>query len=165
MTGIRNRLETGFEKLAHTIIRHRFKSIVIMMVMVAVFTSQVPKTTLDMSTEGFLRPDDPYLVAYNAFRDQFGRDEMVIIAMEPAQIFDAEFLMWLKTLHEDIEENVPYLDEVTSLINARNTRGNAEELIVEDLMETFPEDEASMARLSLLRILSIKSRRLSFLIL
>jgi len=59
MTGIRNRLETGFERLAHTIFRHRFKSIVIMMVIVAVFISQVPKITLDMSTEGFLRPDDP----------------------------------------------------------------------------------------------------------
>jgi hydrophobe/amphiphile efflux-3 (HAE3) family protein len=147
MTDIRNRLETGFEKLAHTIFKHRLKSIVIMMVMVAVFMSQVPKTTLDMSTEGFLRPDDPYLVAYNAFRDQFGRDEMVIIAMEPAQIFDTGFLEWLKALHEDIEENVPYLDEVTSLINARNTRGNAEELIVEDLLETFPGEPASMARL------------------
>jgi len=147
MTGIRNRLETGFERLAHTIFRHRFKSIVIMMVIVAVFISQVPKITLDMSTEGFLRPDDPYLLAYNAFRDQFGRDEMVIVAMEPAQIFDAEFLMWLKTLHEDIEKNVPYLDEVTSMINARNTRGNDDELIVEDLLETFPMDAAAMALL------------------
>jgi len=147
MTGIRNRLETGFERLAHTIFRHRFKSIVIMMVIVAVFISQVPKITLDMSTEGFLRPDDPYLLAYNAFRDQFGRDEMVIVAMEPAQIFDAEFLMWLKTLHEDIEKNVPYLDEVTSMINARNTRGNDDELIVEDLLETFPMDAAAMASL------------------
>jgi uncharacterized protein len=147
MAGIRNRLENGLEKLAHTIFRHRFKAIVGIMVMVVIFVSQVPKITLDFSTEGFLHEKDPSIVVYNAFRDQFGRDEVVIIAMEPQEIFDIEFFTWLKTLHEDIEENVPYLDDVTSMINARNTRGNADELIVEDLLETFPSDQGSMALL------------------
>jgi hydrophobe/amphiphile efflux-3 (HAE3) family protein len=147
MTGIRNQMEVGFEKLAHTIFRHRFKSIVCMMVVVAAFMSQVPKITLDFSTEGFLHKRDPSLLIYNAFRDQFGRDEVVIIALEPPQIFNTDFFTWLKDLQADIEENVPYLDDVTSMINARNTRGNDDELIVEDLLETFPVDETSMGLL------------------
>jgi predicted RND superfamily exporter protein len=147
LAGIRNRLENGLEKLAHTIFRHRLKSILCMLVIVAAFISQVPKTTLDFSTEGFLHKNDPSIRTYNAFRDQFGRDEMVIIAMEPPQVFHTDFFTWLKALQEDIEENVPYLDDVTSIINARNTRGNADELIVEDLLETFPVDETSMALL------------------
>ena len=145
MTGIRNRLEKRLEKQAHTIFRHRLKSILCMVVIVAVFISQVPKTTLDFSTEGFLHKNDPSILIYNAFRDQFGRDEMVIIAMEPPQIFNTDFFTWLKVLQEDIEESVPYLDDVTSLINARNTRGNDDELIVEDLLETFPTDPTAMA--------------------
>jgi len=118
-----------------------------MLVVVAAFISQVPKITLDFSTEGFLHKNDSSILTYNAFRDQFGRDEMVIIAMEPPQIFNTDFFTWLKALQEDIEENVPYLDDVTSIINARNTRGTADELIVEDLLETFPVDETSMALL------------------
>ncbi len=147
MTGIRNRLEKRLEKLAHTIFRHRLKSILCMVVIVAAFISQVPKTTLDFSTEGFLHKNDPSILIYNAFRDQFGRDEMVIIAMEPPQIFNTDFFTWLKVLQEDIEENVPYLEDVTSMINARNTRGNDDELIVEDLLETFPTDPTAMALL------------------
>ncbi len=147
MAGIRKRLENRLEALAHTIFRHRLKSILCMVVIVAAFISQVPKITLDFSTEGFLHKKDPSLLMYNAFRDQFGRDEVVIIAMEPPQIFNTDFFTWLKALHEDIEENVPYLDDVTSMINARNTRGNADELIVEDLLETFPTDATAMASL------------------
>ena len=147
MAGIRNRLEKRLEKLARTIFRHRLKSILCMMVIVTAFISQVPKITLDFSTEGFLHKNDPSLLTYNAFRDQFGRDEVVIIAMEPPQIFNIEFFTWLKILQEDIEENVPYLDDVTSMINARNTRGNEDELIVEDLLETFPTDATAMASL------------------
>ena len=67
MAGIRNQMEVGFEKLAHTIFRHRFKSIVCMMVVVAAFMSQVPKITLDFSTEGFLHKRDPSLLTYNTF--------------------------------------------------------------------------------------------------
>jgi predicted RND superfamily exporter protein len=147
MAGIRDRLEKRLENLAHTIFRHRLKSILGMMVIVVAFISQVPKMTLDFSTEGFLHEKDPSILIYNAFRDQFGRDEMVIIAMEPPQIFDTDFFTWLKELQEDIEENVPYLDDVTSMINARSTRGNDDELIVEDLLETFPVDAASMGLL------------------
>ena len=52
-----------------------------MAVIVAVFIPQVPRITLDFSTEGFLHKKDPSLLMYNAFRDQFGRDEVVIIAI------------------------------------------------------------------------------------
>ena len=45
--------------------------------MTAVFVSQIPKIQLDTSTEGFLHDDDPALQAYNVFRDQFGRDEVI----------------------------------------------------------------------------------------
>ncbi len=147
MAGIRNRLENSLEKLAHTTFRHRLLSIFCVMVIVVAFASQVPKITLDFSTEGFLHKKDPSILTYNAFRDQFGRDEVVIIAIEPPQVFNTDFFTWLKTLHEDIEENVPYLEDVTSMINARNTRGNDDELIVEDLLETFPTDDTAMASL------------------
>ncbi|MBW2723755.1 MAG: MMPL family transporter, partial [Deltaproteobacteria bacterium] len=49
------------------------------------------------------------------------------------------FLDLLREIHSRIEEEVPHLDEVTSLVNARATRGSEGELIVEDLMEEWPE--------------------------
>ncbi len=145
MKNLRNRVERGFENFAYFVYRHRIKTVTIMLLLMATLISQIPKITIDTSTEGFLHENDPTLLAYNAFRDQFGRDEVVIIAIKSPKIFSQTFLKKLKILHQDLEENVPYIDDITSLVNARNTRGEAEELIVEDLLEEWPQNETEMA--------------------
>ena len=109
--------------------------------------TQMPKRTIDTSTEGFLHKNDPALTTYEKFRDQFGRDEMVIIALKPENVFDINFLNKLKELHSDLKENVPHLEDITSLVNARNTRGEKDELIVEDLLEKQPETENDLAQI------------------
>ena len=147
MAKLRNRIEQGFENFAHSIYRHRLKTVIIMLFFMGAIISQIPKITIDTSTEGFMHENDPTLLAYNAFRDQFGRDEVVIIAIRSPNIFSQAFLKKIKALHEDLEENVPYIDDITSLLNARNTRGEADELIVEDLLEHWPQDETEMAAL------------------
>jgi len=145
MANIRNRIEKWFESYAHAICRHRMKTIIIALSVTVALVSQIPKIRLDTSTEGFLHDNDPALIAYNAFRDQFGRDEVIIIAIRPPDIFTHEFLKKINSLHEALEENVPYIDDLTSIINARNTRGEVDELIVEDLLEHWPQNEAEMA--------------------
>ena len=141
---IRDRIEAWFERFADGIFRHRFKTLALMGVLIAALLSQLPKVTIDTSTEGFLHDNDPALLAYNAFRDQFGQDEVIIVAIEREKIFDLEFLPVLKRLHRELEDRVPHLDEVTSLINARNTRGNADVLIVEDLLEQWPDSPQAL---------------------
>ena len=144
MSGIRNRIENWFERLAHSIYRHRLLTIFIILALNATLIIQLPKITIDTSTEGFLHKDDPALLAYNDFRDQFGRNEVIIIAIESKNVFDQQFLKKLKALHEQLEENVPYLDDINSLINARNTRGETDQLIVEDFFENWPQNEAEL---------------------
>ena len=145
MVSLRNRVEQGFEDFAHFVYRHRIKTAIIMLLLMGAVISQIPKITIDTSTEGFLHENDPTLLAYNAFRDQFGRDEVVIIAIKSSNIFSQGFLKKLKELHEDLEQNVPLIDDITSLVNARNTRGETNELLVEDLLEDWPQSETEMA--------------------
>ncbi|MBW2650207.1 MAG: MMPL family transporter [Deltaproteobacteria bacterium] len=145
MTTVRNNMEKWFASLARTIYRNRFKTLLIMAVLIAAIASQLPKLTIDISTEGFLRKTDPTLIEYNNFRDQFGRDELIIVAIRSSEIFEGNFLEKLKKLHEDLKENVPYIEDITSLINARNTRGEKDELIVEDLLENWPNTPEEMA--------------------
>lgn len=145
MSAIRNNIEKGFEQFARKIYRNRIKTLLVILVITAAIISQIPKITVDTSMEGFLHKEDPAMLAYNAFRDQFGRDEVVIVALQPADVFDLAFLKTLARLHRDLEEKVPYLDDITSMINARNTRGEQDELIVEDLLETWPENSADLA--------------------
>lgn len=147
MSNIRNRIEKWFEELACFIYDNRFKTLITTLFLVILLVvTQMPKRTVDTSTEGFLHKNDPALTIYENFRDQFGRDEMVIIALKPEKVFELNFLNKLRNLHNDLQENVPYLEEITSLINARNTRGEKNELIVEDLLENNPESEEELSK-------------------
>jgi predicted RND superfamily exporter protein len=141
---VRDRIEAGFEAWGRVMVRFRWVVIAIVLVFSGALISQIPKNTIDASTEGFLRPDDPILVVYNAFRDQFGRDDLVLITIHTDDLFDRDFLERLRDFHAELEESVPQLEDIDSLINARSTRGNADELIVEDLFEEWPETDAEL---------------------
>ena len=141
------KLESQFARFGKFVAHHPFVVIFVTLLMVAFPISQVPHITMDTSTEGFMHEDDPMLVRYNEFKDQFGRDERIVIAIKSEKIFTLPFLKKLKALHEDLENNLPYLDEVTSLVNVRNTRGEKDQLIVEDLMEHFPKTQADVDKL------------------
>ncbi len=147
MKDIRRKIEEAFASFGHLVYRRRLTALLLMLAVLASLASQLPKVTIDTSTEGFLHDDDPALVQYNAFRDQFGRDEMLLIALRPPEVFDLGFLRKLQAFHRDLAENVPHLDDITSLVNARNTRGVKDRLIVEDLLEEFPRTGKDLAAL------------------
>ncbi|MBU1668800.1 MMPL family transporter [bacterium] len=121
-----------------------FKVLLVLVVMLAFPIAHVPQIKMDTSTEGFMHDDDPVLLAYNEFRDQFGRDERVILAIKSDKIFSLEFLTALKDLHKELETTVPFVDEVTSLYNVRNTRGEGDKLITDDLLEPFPRNQTDL---------------------
>ncbi len=141
------KLENIFGRFGGFIANHPFAVILFALLMLAFPISQVPKITMDTSTEGFMHEDDPMLINYNKFKNQFGRDERIMIAIKSDKIFTLEFLKKLKKLHDELENNLPYLDEVTSLVNVRNTRGKKDQLIVEDLLEHFPKDQKDVDKI------------------
>jgi predicted RND superfamily exporter protein len=114
------------------------KTIVMMLLLVSIPIVHVPQIKFDTSNEGFLHDKDPILLSYNDFRAQFGRDERIAVSIRSDEIFTLAFLQKLKALHVELEEKVPYLDEVTSLYNVRNTRGVGDQLLTNDLLDPFP---------------------------
>ncbi len=144
MKNFTDRLESWFIWLAETIYNNPGKTLLGMFFFFALFASQIPEITVDTSTEGFLHDDDRVLLDYYDFRDQFGRDEKIAIAVKSNDVFSFSFLEKFRSLHNDLEANVPHIAEVTSLINARNTRGEEDLLIVEDLLEEWPETKKDL---------------------
>ena len=137
----KTKVEHRFEHISDFIYDNRIKVILAVFIVVIAFASQMKYLRVDTSTEGFLHENDPLRIEYDKFKNQFGRDEKVLIAIESKNIFTLEFLTKLDKLHKELENNLPYIDEVNSLINARNTRGTKESLIVDDLFEELPKDE------------------------
>jgi predicted RND superfamily exporter protein len=145
MSRTRDRIEKKFAAAARLLYRHNLITLLVLAVFTGALLSQLPRLTLDTSTEGFLHKQDPDLLAYNDFRDQFGNTEMVIVAVKSKDIFAPDFLRKLKELHIELRDKVPYVDDINSLINARNTRGEGDRLIVEDLLEHWPETPEALA--------------------
>ena len=137
--------ERAFEAWGHWVIRRAWITVVGALALVLTLASQISTIQMDTSTEGFFQKDDPALVVYDRFKEQFGNDSVVVVMIRPDEMFSEQTLRKLRDYHEALEAALPNLDEVLSLVNVTSTRGAADQLIVEDLMDPFPEDETARA--------------------
>lgn len=135
---LRRRLEGSFETWGHVVHRRPWPIIAAMIALPCALAFQLPNLELEMSVENFLRKGHPARVAYEEFRDQYGRDELILIGIEAPDVFSLPVLDRLRSVHRALESEVPHLDEVTSLLNVRETLGRDDELVVRDLLEEWP---------------------------
>lgn len=142
MASVKDRIELFFENLARTLYTHRFKTLLLLFLLIGGILYKLPDLVVDTNTEELLRDSDAQKQIYNQFRDQFGQDRMIVIAITAENLFSEDFFNKLKAFHGELEARVPYIDEITSLINVRHTTGSEDQLIVEDLMEGWPDERA-----------------------
>ena len=129
MAGIKDRIEVFFENFAGVLYTHRIKTLLLLFVLIGATVYKLPDLKVDTNAEALLKDNDPYKVVYTDFRDQFGQDRMIVVAITADNIFSEEFFSKLKSFHKELTDKVPYLDEVTSLINARQTIGEKDRLL------------------------------------
>ncbi len=143
---MRERIEQALGRWGRFVYRRAWWVLTAILLATAAFATNLQHFYLDASNEGFFHADDPIRVRYDAFREAYGRETLIVIALKPeAGVFDAGFLATLRALHEQLEEEVPYLSEVTSLVNARDTRGLEDRLEVGDFLEDWPETPEALA--------------------
>ncbi len=141
---MRKKVESFFEYLSEAIFSRPWQVLLLMLTLALLFIFQLPKLVFDTSNESFFHPDDPIVVQYHQFLEVFDRDEVAILAIKTPSVFSQDFLRNLKSLHEALEQQTPYLDEVISLINVTSIRGENDTLIVDDLLAHWPPDEAAI---------------------
>jgi predicted RND superfamily exporter protein len=118
------------------------------MLCVAVFfTTYIPTMEVKMASEDFLFENDPVRAAYDQYKEEFGQDQIAMLTVEPPEVFDLGFLEKLRAFHGALEDEVPHLEEVTSLINVRSVYGRGDELVVEDLLDEMPSTAAELEAL------------------
>ncbi len=141
-------VEQNFGQLSLFISRHPWSCLLLCLVIVAGMASQLVHLKQDTSLEGYLKSGDPDIAIYNEFKDVFGKDEVFIITVAVDDFFNQDFIDKFRNLHEDLEQQVPYLQRVDSLINARYTYGDDDTMYIEDLLpETLPEDPQAYDKL------------------
>jgi predicted RND superfamily exporter protein len=141
---VRKQVELGFESWGRLVFRRRWWVFFASILFAIGWMPWISKLHFDNSTQSFLLQKDPASILYQKFQRQFGQDDQIMVAIAPPQIFHLGFLERLRAFHHSLERDLPHLAEVTSLLNARQTRGEEEALIVEDLLEDWPETEAQL---------------------
>ncbi len=147
MKVLRERIETGFEQFAIWVFEHPWRVLAALALLLAFLVIQLPQLTVDVTLEGQFRKDDPTYQNYLAFKQQYGDDSAILVGIQSDNIFSGAFLETLRDFHHDLDNEMPYLDEMTSLINVSNIRAEEDALIVEDLLETWPQSEAEFQAL------------------
>ena len=71
---VRDRIERALERWGHTAYRRAGWVLAAALLVVAGLATQIPQIQFDTSTEGFLPDDNPVRVAYEDFRDRYGRE-------------------------------------------------------------------------------------------
>jgi predicted RND superfamily exporter protein len=147
MRNIRDRIEERLAGFGDLVCGRPWLFILGSLLAVMALASQLTQIRMDTSAEGLMHREDPEFVTYESFRQQFGREQMLIIGLKPAKVFEPGFLSVLKDFHTALEQEVPYVDEITSLVNVESIRGEGNDIIVEDLLEKWPDSEGEMLEL------------------
>lgn len=142
------RVEMGFEALGLSMGRYPWRWLLSCLFIVAAMSSQLPRLQQDTSIEGFLEKGSAEIQRYDQFKETFGRDEVFIITIDVDDIYTQTFTDQLHRLHRQLEDEVPYVSTVESLVNARYTYGADDTLYIEELLpETMPLDPVELQKL------------------
>ena len=140
--------EQGFAKLGLAIYKQPWYWLLACLFIISAMASQLVHIKQDTSIEGYLKKGDPQIQQFNEFKNVFGKDEVFIITATVDDIFEQNFINKLRAFHEQLEMQVPYVERVDSLINARFTYGEEDTMYIEELLpEVLPDDPESLQAL------------------
>ena len=135
----RRKVEKSLGAFGNKIIRFRYILLFLIVLAVGFLSIYIPKINIATSLESSFKGHNQAIQDYQKFRDLFGRDDKIVLLIKSEDIFSVHFLDRLKKFHEDLENTLPLLSEVNSLINARYIEGKNGTLQVNDFLENLPQ--------------------------
>jgi predicted RND superfamily exporter protein len=106
------------------------------------------RARIDNSYEAYFDPADPTFLAYEQYREDFGSDEVSYILYEAPGFahgpWNHEVMRRISELTTALEEEVPFVYEVTSLANAELLQGAPDGIEIRKLRDDFPETQESL---------------------
>ena len=133
--------EVLFEKIGLHIYTNPIIYLLSILFFTIILSLYLPNIKVDMSPEAALHTNDPVLIEYKQFLEKYGKDTNIIVAIKSDNIFSHDFLNTLIKLHNTLEEQVPAINQIKSLVNVRNIRGEDDNIIIEGLLDKWPQSD------------------------
>jgi predicted RND superfamily exporter protein len=129
----------------NVIVRYRYIFLVIVFLLTAFCFVGMQRLVTDTSNESFFPEGDETIVQNDRFKEIFGNEEFLFIYVEADEIFSPGALEYIRALSEDIDANLPYVKEVTSVENTEYMHTYDDVLEIEELVgEEIPTDRESL---------------------
>jgi len=143
--------ELMFAWLAEYLVRYRRWVFLLLIGFLALSAWSAARVNIDTSIGSIFTPNDPSYVAYTEYLQEFNSDEIcyILYSTRTAQdVFDLTTMQTIADLTEVLEQEVPFVEEVTSLSNVEFIQAIGEDDIdVNELLIDFPQDQASLSAL------------------
>jgi predicted RND superfamily exporter protein len=127
---------------------HRWVVLLVCLLLLGASVFLALDARFDNSFEAYFDSDDPAYADYQEYRENFGSDEIAYILYEapdrPHGPFDLEVMRKIQSLTEALEEEVPFINEVTSLANVEFVEGVPDGIEIYELLEDFPENQEAL---------------------
>lgn len=140
--GLIGRMNAGFAALAGFCFDYRWG---VVLLCVGIFFGAghlAEQVEVDASYEAYFYAGDTTFQAYEAYREDFGSDEVSYIGFELPGVehgpFDVEAMEALISLTEALEDEVPFVYEVTTLANAELTIGTPDGIEISKIKYDWP---------------------------
>lgn len=136
-------METLFKKL----IDYRWLSIALVIAITALAASQLPKLQVDNSNEAFFVSGDPTQKRLDQFKETFGNDDFVFILVDVKDAFETKTLKRLAEFTDRLENETPYLLDLTWVGNVEWIEGVPGGIVIEELIPNFDLDPQALKKL------------------
>jgi hydrophobe/amphiphile efflux-3 (HAE3) family protein len=127
--------------------KYRWLLVVLLLFLTVFSFYKMRELKFDSSIESMFLEGDPNLITFNKFKETFGSDDFVYILFETEDFFKPEMIRLVGTLVEDLERNVPYVDDVKFLGNVEYVEGVEGGIEISDLIEKIPETDEEIKRI------------------
>lgn len=123
------------------ILKHNKLIIGLILIITLFFLFQLPDVEINNDIEVFLPDDNPAKMSNDNLREIFGESEGLVTAVQVEQgtVFEAEKLKLIDNLSSEIEE-LQRIEDVRSITNVDYIAGSSEGMVVESLIDDFPEN-------------------------
>lgn len=131
------------DRYSDALMRYPKRILLAVLILVVALASQLPTLVLDTNLEHFISADNPARQAYDRVKTIYGRNDVIVVGISAEDVLAETTLTELADLHRRIEQDVPWVKRVNSLINAPYQKGRDDSLLVDDLI---PQPVSSFSR-------------------
>lgn len=118
---------------------HPFLYLTVLVLLTGFFGYYYATLPTETSVESLIIDDDPDLVFYETFKEQFGEDEILIIGFSAEDVFEPEVIRFVIEQTQRLQE-LDGVADVLSLANVDDFIGSDNDFIVQPLLEQPPSD-------------------------